>query len=54
MASSRHKKREGKRESKEQNKETAQLWQRTPAEQLFFIGTKRSKKNGGRERNVLF
>jgi hypothetical protein len=53
MASSRHKKREGKRESKEQRKEIAQLWQRTPAEQLLFIGTKRSKKNGG-EREMDF
>jgi hypothetical protein len=57
MASSRHKKREckkTKRESKEQRKEIAHLWQRTPAEQLLFIGTKRSKNNGEEREMNLF
>jgi hypothetical protein len=45
---------ETKRESKEQRKEIAHLWQRTPAEQLLFIGTKRSKNNGGEREMDLF
>jgi hypothetical protein len=38
------------RESRK-SREIAQFWQRTPAEQLLCVSTKRSKKNGGeRER----
>jgi hypothetical protein len=37
-------------ERAEERKEIAQLWLKAPAEQLQFMGTKKTKKNGERHR----